>query len=112
MCCVPVLFVHLAGFSRFGLCFHGRLMAHFGKRMCHSSLEPRLLKGVHAQREGGPRKGSSKPALGVYDRSVERRQFKSLDVNRVVDLADHDAGILGAYVKRDRSAFGQLTGMN
>jgi hypothetical protein len=81
-------------------------MTHFGKRMCHRSLEPRLFEGADAQREGGPWEGASESALGGDDWLVERRQLKYIHVNRVVNLADYDIGILGAYVKRNRSTFG------
>ncbi len=86
-------------------------MTHFGKRMCHRSLEPRLFEGADAQREGGSWKGPPESALGGDDWLVERRQLKYLDVNRVVNLADHYTSILGAYVKRNCSTFGKLDGM-
>jgi len=53
-------------------------------------------------------KGPSESAFGGDDWFVERRQLKCLDVNRAVNLADHDTGILGAYVERNCSTFNYL----
>ena len=83
-------------------------MTHFGKCLCHCSLERGLLEDFNAQREGGSWKGAPESPLGGDDCLVERRQLKCLDVNRVGHLADYDPGILGVYVKRNYATFGRV----
>ena len=69
-------------------------MAHLRERARYGRLEIGLRERVERQRYGDPGKGASETALGGDDRFIRWRQLKCFDVDEVVHLTDHHAGVL------------------
>jgi hypothetical protein len=100
---IAILIMHAAGLSRLGFCVHCRLMAHLRERMGHRLLKIRVPEAFGSQSEGESGKGASKSTLGSDDWFVEGRQLKHLHVNGLINLADHDPGILGSNVEKNHA---------